>query len=117
MLAAYGVPAAPTIDARRLNWLPQIAARGWFQRMDHPVTGPIDYLGLPMTFSGMPRPLYWRAAPTLGQDNEEVLARAWACPTPRLPSSPRTASSAPGRSGCDAQPSGRCRARPPASTG
>jgi crotonobetainyl-CoA:carnitine CoA-transferase CaiB-like acyl-CoA transferase len=72
-LAAYGVPAAPTIDARRLNWLPQIQARGWFQKMDHPVTGPIDYVGLPMTFSGMARPLYSRAAPTLGQDNEEVL--------------------------------------------
>jgi crotonobetainyl-CoA:carnitine CoA-transferase CaiB-like acyl-CoA transferase len=54
-LAAHGVPA------------------GFFQRMDHPVTGPLDYLSLPMTFSGLPRPLYWRAAPTLGQDNEEVL--------------------------------------------
>jgi crotonobetainyl-CoA:carnitine CoA-transferase CaiB-like acyl-CoA transferase len=42
--------------------------------MDHPVTGPLDYLGMPMTFSGMPRPLFWRAAPTLGQDNAEVLA-------------------------------------------
>jgi crotonobetainyl-CoA:carnitine CoA-transferase CaiB-like acyl-CoA transferase len=72
-LAAHGVPAAPTIDARRLNWLPQIDARGWFQRMEHPVAGSLDYLGMPMTFSGMPRPLFWRAAPTLGQDNEEVL--------------------------------------------
>jgi crotonobetainyl-CoA:carnitine CoA-transferase CaiB-like acyl-CoA transferase len=41
--------------------------------MEHPVTGPLDYVGLPMTFSGMPRPLYRRAAPTLGQDNAEVL--------------------------------------------
>ena len=72
-LAAQGVPAAPTIDARRLNWIPQLDARGFFQRMDHPVTGPLDYLSLPMTFSGLPRPLYWRAAPTLGQDNDEVL--------------------------------------------
>ncbi len=72
-LAAHGVPAAPTIDARRLNWLPQIDARGWLQRLEHPVTGPLDYLGMPMTFSGMPRPLFWRAAPTLGQDNEGIL--------------------------------------------
>ena len=28
---------------------------------------------MPMTFSGMPRPLFRRAAPTLGQDNEDVL--------------------------------------------
>ena len=41
--------------------------------MEHPVTGPLDYLGLPMTFSGLPRPLFWRAAPTLGQDNDEIL--------------------------------------------
>ena len=27
-----------------------------------------------MTFSGLPRPVYTRGAPTLGQDNGEVLA-------------------------------------------
>ncbi|MCU1379463.1 MAG: CoA transferase, partial [Acidimicrobiales bacterium] len=72
-LASFGVPAAPTLDARRLNHLPQLAARGWFEPMDHPVAGRVLYESLPMTFSAMPRPLYRRPAPTLGQHNTEVL--------------------------------------------
>ncbi len=72
-LAAHGVPAAPTIDARRLNDLPQLTARGWLQTIAHPVAGSLKYPGLPMTFSGLPRPVYTRGAPTLGQDNFEVL--------------------------------------------
>ncbi len=72
-LAHHGVPAAPTLDARRLNELPQLRARGWFQRLAHPVVGELEYLGLPMTFSALPRPIYTRGAPTLGQDNAAVL--------------------------------------------
>jgi crotonobetainyl-CoA:carnitine CoA-transferase CaiB-like acyl-CoA transferase len=72
-LAAHGVPSAPTVDARRLNNLPQLTARGWLQRITHPVAGALDYPGLPMTYSAMPRPVYRRGAPTLGQDNVQVL--------------------------------------------
>jgi crotonobetainyl-CoA:carnitine CoA-transferase CaiB-like acyl-CoA transferase len=73
-LVRHRVPAARTIDARRLNDTPQLRARGWFQRISHPVVGALDYPGLPFTFSALPRPLYTRGAPTLGQDNEMVLA-------------------------------------------
>ena len=73
VLAAAGVPAAPTLDARRLNHLPQLAARGWFEAMDHPVAGRVLYEGLPMRFSAVPRPVYRRPAPTLGQHNHDVL--------------------------------------------
>jgi crotonobetainyl-CoA:carnitine CoA-transferase CaiB-like acyl-CoA transferase len=72
-LANAGVPAAPTLDARRLNHLPQLAARGWFEPIDHPVAGTVRYESLPMTFSAMPRPIYRRPAPTLGEHNHEVL--------------------------------------------
>jgi crotonobetainyl-CoA:carnitine CoA-transferase CaiB-like acyl-CoA transferase len=72
-LAAHGVPSAPTIDARRLNNLPQITARGWLQRITHPVAGALDYPGMPMTYSALPRPVFRRSAPTLGQDNDAVL--------------------------------------------
>jgi crotonobetainyl-CoA:carnitine CoA-transferase CaiB-like acyl-CoA transferase len=72
-LAAHGVPVAPTVDARRLNDLPQLTARGWLQRITHPVAGALDYLSPPMTYSAMPRPVLRRGAPTLGQDNTEVL--------------------------------------------
>jgi crotonobetainyl-CoA:carnitine CoA-transferase CaiB-like acyl-CoA transferase len=73
-LLAAGVPAAPTLDARRLNHLPQLSARGWFEALEHPVAGVVQYLSLPMTFSAMPRPLYRRPAPTLGEHNAEVLS-------------------------------------------
>jgi crotonobetainyl-CoA:carnitine CoA-transferase CaiB-like acyl-CoA transferase len=72
-LALAGVPAAPTLDARRLNHLPQLAARGWFEPLEHPVAGKVLYESLPMTFSAMPRPIYRRPAPTLGEHNHEVL--------------------------------------------
>lgn len=73
ILAAAGVPAAPTVDARRLNDLPQLTARGWLEPMDHPVAGRVLYEGLPMRFSATPRPVYRRPAPTLGQHNHEIL--------------------------------------------
>ena len=72
-LVEHGVPAAPTLDARRLNHLAQLSARGWFEAMDHPVAGRVLYESLPMTFSAIPRPLYRRPAPTLGEHNTEVL--------------------------------------------
>lgn len=68
-----GVPAAPTLQARSLNHLPQIWARGWFEAMDHPVAGRVLYESLPVTFSAIPRPIYRRPAPTLGEHNAEVL--------------------------------------------
>jgi crotonobetainyl-CoA:carnitine CoA-transferase CaiB-like acyl-CoA transferase len=68
------VAAAPTTDGRRLNHLPQIEARGWLEAMEHPVAGTVRYESLPMAFSAMPRPIYQRPAPTLGQHNAEVLA-------------------------------------------
>ena len=59
--------------ARRLNHLPQLEARGWLEPMEHPVAGRVLYEALPMAFSSMPRPMYQRPAPTLGQHNTEVL--------------------------------------------
>jgi crotonobetainyl-CoA:carnitine CoA-transferase CaiB-like acyl-CoA transferase len=73
VLAAHGVPAAPTLDARRLNHLPQLRARGFFEAMDHPIAGTVLYESVPMTYSSMPRPVYRRPAPTLGEHNTEVL--------------------------------------------
>jgi crotonobetainyl-CoA:carnitine CoA-transferase CaiB-like acyl-CoA transferase len=71
--ASYGVPVSRTRDPRRLNDLAQLRARGWFQRISHPVVGSFDYPGLPVAYSAVPRPVYTRGAPTLGQDNAAVL--------------------------------------------
>lgn len=51
---------------------PQMAALGFFQEADHPALGRSPYAGPPWTFSETPASLE-RAAPTLGQDNEDIL--------------------------------------------
>jgi hypothetical protein len=50
---------------------PQIASRGTFFEMDHPVIGPALFEGMPIHFS---RELqdHWRSAPLLGEDNAHV---------------------------------------------
>ena len=72
---AAGIPAAAVINAHSLSPHPQLEARGFFQRMEHPRSGEARYPGLPMAFSGLPRFLHRRPPPTLGQHNDEVLGR------------------------------------------
>ena len=49
----------------------QMAARGFFVEVEHPVTGKLKYPGVPYQFSDIPKesPI---AAPLLGQNNEEI---------------------------------------------
>ncbi len=68
-----GVPANALVNGHRLMPNPQLEARGFFQIMQHPVTGETRYPGLPMSFSGLPRALHTSPPPTLGQHNDEVL--------------------------------------------
>ncbi|HET6965253.1 MAG TPA: CoA transferase [Acidimicrobiales bacterium] len=71
-LRARGVPAAPAWDPRRVSEHPQFAARGFYEVVDHPVAGRHAVPTQPFRLSGVDR---WarRPAPTLGQDNSEVL--------------------------------------------
>jgi crotonobetainyl-CoA:carnitine CoA-transferase CaiB-like acyl-CoA transferase len=71
-LRAAGVPAAPAWNPRRASEHPQFAARGYYEKVDHPVAGVVAVPTLPMRLSGIDR---WtaRPAPTLGQHNAEVL--------------------------------------------
>ena len=69
-----GVPAAPVFAGRRNDTLAQPVARGFFQQVEHPVTGAVNQWGMPV------KPLTrvdWEwvqsPAPTLGQHNDEVL--------------------------------------------
>jgi crotonobetainyl-CoA:carnitine CoA-transferase CaiB-like acyl-CoA transferase len=50
---------------------PQIAARGVFFELDHPVIGSALFEGSPMTLSRTDADL-WRSAPLLGEDNDYV---------------------------------------------
>ena len=72
-LLAAGVPAAHVVNAQELVPQPQLEARRFFQTLEHPVTGPTRYPGLPMRFSGFDPQVRRTPAPTLGQHNDEVL--------------------------------------------
>jgi benzylsuccinate CoA-transferase BbsF subunit len=72
LLQAEGVPAGAVQNAQDLNDTdPQIAHRGVFFEMDHPVIGWARFEGNPFRFSST-GPDNWRSAPLLGEDNEYV---------------------------------------------
>lgn len=74
-LVAAGVPAATLLDCRMAYKHPQIAARGFFETVTHPVAGTHPLPSLPARFASRDaQPWIQTAAPTLGQHNREVLA-------------------------------------------
>jgi len=72
-MLAKGVPASASINNHALMPNPQLEARGFFQTMNHPVTGPTRYPAFPAIFSAFERDLHRAPPPTLGQHNREVL--------------------------------------------
>ncbi|WP_007509544.1 CaiB/BaiF CoA transferase family protein [Pseudofrankia saprophytica] len=71
-LAAGGVPAAPVIPAADLLANPQLAARGFFERLAHPVVGEHPMPGVAFRLASHPGPLLRRPAPVFGQHDDEV---------------------------------------------
>ncbi len=72
-LRALGIPASEVTDPRRLGGdHAQLAARGFFERLEHPVVGPMPLPSLPFRFAGVDAWLR-TPAPRIGQDNERVL--------------------------------------------
>ena len=71
-LQAVGVPAGAVQNSRDLAEVDQqIADRGTFFELDHPVIGPALFEGNPMDFSRTEQQ-HWRSAPLLGEDNDYV---------------------------------------------
>jgi crotonobetainyl-CoA:carnitine CoA-transferase CaiB-like acyl-CoA transferase len=70
-----GVPVAKVMHPHRQTELAQLASRGFFEIVDHPVSGPARLSTVPMRFSGGPCSFHTRPAPLLGQHNHEVLAQ------------------------------------------
>lgn len=71
-LQGHGVRAGVAQNAEDLNDIdPQIAHRGLFFELDHPVIGPARFEGSPITMSDT-SPDNWRSAPLLGEDNDYV---------------------------------------------
>jgi len=68
-----GVPAAKVMEPHRQVEVPQLAARQFFELVDHPVSGSARHSALPVRFSRGPDPLHVRHAPLLGEHNHELL--------------------------------------------
>jgi len=71
LLQAAGVAAFPPMVNYMLDADPHLAERGFWVEKEHPEVGAVRHTGIPWRMSETPCEV-WRAAPTLGQDNEYV---------------------------------------------
>jgi crotonobetainyl-CoA:carnitine CoA-transferase CaiB-like acyl-CoA transferase len=69
-----GVPVGKVMQPHRQTDLPQLAFRGFFEELGHPVNGPAPPSTLPMRLSRGPDRFHVRPAPLLGEHNHELLA-------------------------------------------
>lgn len=72
-LLASGVPTAAVVPAVEIGGNEQLRSRQFFEPVVHPVIGEHEMLGVPFRIGSRPDGVYERAAPTLGQHNEEIL--------------------------------------------
>jgi crotonobetainyl-CoA:carnitine CoA-transferase CaiB-like acyl-CoA transferase len=72
-LGARRVPAEQVLTPDRMYDISQLDARGYYEEVEHPVTGPHRYPGWPFKITPGPRHHHRFAPPTLGQHNEEIL--------------------------------------------
>jgi crotonobetainyl-CoA:carnitine CoA-transferase CaiB-like acyl-CoA transferase len=70
-LLARGIPAAALLDARQASSHPQMAARGFFESLEHPIVGTHPIAGPPFRYATVDR---WARTPTptMGEHNREV---------------------------------------------
>jgi crotonobetainyl-CoA:carnitine CoA-transferase CaiB-like acyl-CoA transferase len=73
ILAGAGIPVCALPEP--LDYLdnPQLRHRGYYQTMEHPVTGSEPYPGWPVQITPGPVDQHRFVAPTLGQHNDELL--------------------------------------------
>ncbi|WP_422745964.1 CaiB/BaiF CoA transferase family protein [Mycobacterium sp. WMMD1722] len=69
-----GIPVAKVMQPHRQTELPQLAHRGFFESVGHPVNDDVPHSGLPFRMSAGPDRYHRAPAPLLGQHNEELLA-------------------------------------------
>ncbi|GBE67576.1 CoA transferase [Mycobacterium sp. MFM001] len=68
-----GVPVAKVMQPHRQTELPQLAFRGFFEQVEHPVNASAPHSTVPMRLSGGPQRFHRQPAPLLGQHNHELL--------------------------------------------
>jgi crotonobetainyl-CoA:carnitine CoA-transferase CaiB-like acyl-CoA transferase len=72
-LGARHIPGEQVLTPDRMYDPPQLDARGYYEEVEHPVTGPHRYPGWPFRMTPGPSQHHRFAPPTLGQHNEEIL--------------------------------------------
>ena len=72
-LREHGIGAAPVVPAADLLDDEHLAARGFWEAVDHPVAGSFKTIGLPFTFASRRRRWISTPAPLYGQHTLEVL--------------------------------------------
>ncbi|WP_156688889.1 CaiB/BaiF CoA transferase family protein [Mycobacterium sp. Marseille-P9652] len=72
-LQAQGIAAERVMTGDDLYDLPQLDARGYYEQLEHPITGPHRYPGWPFRITHGPARHHRTAPPTLGQHNDEIL--------------------------------------------
>jgi crotonobetainyl-CoA:carnitine CoA-transferase CaiB-like acyl-CoA transferase len=73
-LWSAGVPVGQVLMPHEQETVPQLAARGFFEPVEHPVTGTAPHPGFPVRRSAAPRAWHRGPAPLLGQHNAQILA-------------------------------------------
>jgi crotonobetainyl-CoA:carnitine CoA-transferase CaiB-like acyl-CoA transferase len=73
VLRAQHIPGEQVLTPDRMYDLPQLDARGYYEEVEHPLTGRHRYPGWPFTMTPGPGRHHRFAPPTLGQHNAEVL--------------------------------------------
>ncbi|HEY6650082.1 MAG TPA: CoA transferase, partial [Mycobacterium sp.] len=69
----HSVPVAKVMQPHRQSELPQLAARGFFEDVDHPVNATTPHSTLPFTSTRGADRIHTQPAPLLGQHNREIL--------------------------------------------
>ncbi|HEX9662885.1 MAG TPA: CoA transferase, partial [Candidatus Binatia bacterium] len=73
-LDANGIPNAPINVIHEVFANPQIKHMGLPKQITHPQMGKTNLIGSPINMSGTP-PNFFRPAPLLGEQTDEILAR------------------------------------------
>ncbi len=71
--AAHGIAAERVITGEDMYGIPQLDDRGYYEELEHPITGPHRYPGWPFRLTPGPERHHRAAPPTLGRHNDEIL--------------------------------------------
>lgn len=71
-LQGAGMPVGEVVLGHLLTEVEQLQHRGFFEEVEHPLTGNNTHAGLPVRWSSIPAPVQRGPAPMLGQDDDLV---------------------------------------------